>query len=128
MGIFDFLTKGPQLKRSDAANMALKIAINLLQKELEPKDIGVAGDKVLEFYFQRDHPDSSITSEQSVQILKYALFMFENHKDYLKVMFSRREAFRKRLEEDPYPYLPQYAEIKNSPDKYQSSFLSLFKL
>ena len=79
--------------------MALKIAINLYRRIRTKRYRSRRRQSFRILFSKEDHPDSSITSEQSVQILKYALFMFENHKDYLKVMFAEEEAFRKHMEE-----------------------------
>ena len=108
MGIFDFLTKGPQLKRIDAANMAN--CYQFITERIRTKRYRSRRRQSFRILFSKRSSNSSITSEQSVQILKYALFMFENHKDYLKVIF-RREAFRKHMEEYGDPYVPSYNEI-----------------
>ncbi len=120
MGIFDFIFRGPELSRFDAYMICQKIAFMLHREELSVRDLVRDFENILENIFQSDHPNNSIKPEQSRQIFGYSIYIYENHKDYLSDIGSRRlfDERGNRL------YL-QYPSPKNPPNYYDA--LHLFK-
>ena len=121
MGIFDFLTRGPELSRLQARWVSETIAIMLVSENLSPRDLTMNLEMIMEKVFSVRYPDHSITSEQTRQIIKFSLYMCKNHKDYIKEVNERGENY---LENN----VKTYGNIKDEPpNSMVESSLSLFK-
>ena len=128
MGIFDFLTRGPKLKRYEAFSICKEFAMYLYTGELSVDIYVIKFESILEKIFQRDYPDRSINAEESKQIAKFALFIYEKHKEFLEATKPNSELYGKDIPLGgkvlglgkpwtPYP---------DDPEKFADSFLSLF--
>jgi len=84
MGIFDKLFRGPELSKQDAEIFSLDIALKLFTNEMTIDEFISNMENVIEGIFQSHYPDNSITPDQTKQIVRTGLILFENEKEYLQ--------------------------------------------
>lgn len=101
MGIFDFFLKGPQLTKSEAGSIAFEIAMKLFANEISHQELVINAEIILEEFFVKDYPDHSIEPDQSRQIFRLALLLFEKDKEQLKFYTGCRNVNNRLIDNLP---------------------------
>ena len=101
MGIFDFFLKGPQLTKSEAGSISFEIAMKLFGNEISHQELVINAESILEEFFVNHYPDHSIEPDQSRQIFRLALLLFEKDKEQLKFYTGSRNINKRMIDNLP---------------------------
>ncbi len=123
MGIFDFFLKGPELTSAEAEEFSTDIALILLEGKITIQILMADAEGILEKIALDKFPNNSIKPEQSRQILRCSIMLYEQEKNWLE----KRQKARQEYLRNPYKDIPLITRtgMPYSPPAFLT--LTLFK-